>query len=212
MKLADYKDTHPGERVFILASGPSLNRIPTELVERLGKEQTFIISSVLRWEGLSFVPSFYLGQEIQYWAYWDTRLNEMGGATVRFHADRFLPSVPDPWILCKVGNHDLAQGWFFGIDDRLNDLAGRTGSAALLAAQVAVYLGFAELYLLGCDATDTGYAFQADAQREPGSAAQFILCTEIAHQLLQPHGISLIDLTEGGQLTIPKGCLTDVLN
>jgi len=209
--LEDFKGTESG-RVFLLASGPSLNRIPPELVERLGQEKTFIISSVLRWPGLSFIPTYYMGQEIQFWAYWDELLNQMGGSTVRFHADRFAPSVPPPWVLCKMGTRDMQDGWFFGLDDRLNDLAGRTGSATLLAAQVAVHMGFRELYLLGCDATNTGYAFDPTAQRIPGDTAQFILCSEIAHRLLEPHGVRLTDLTEGGNLTIPKGDLREVLS
>jgi len=209
-RLLPFKDLHAGERCFVLASGPSLARIPRDLLSRLADEKTFVLSSTSKWDGLPFEPTYYFGQEIQYWATFNQILNELGWTCPRFHADRFVPELPEPWIIIKVGEGKLQYGDFSGLDGELEDLAARGGSATLLVAQLACYMGFRTIYLLGCDVSD-GYVWDPTLKRDAYSKYQFYVCSSLVAQLLAQHGRQLIDLTEDGGLDLPKGSLAEVL-
>jgi len=210
-RLSDHGGLYSG-CCFVVASGPSLGRIPQDLLAHLNGEWTFVISSVIHWEGLPFEPSFYMSQEVVHWAYFNNLLNNMGARCLRFHADRFMTEVRDPWVLVPIARRkSMEDGYFAGLWGELNEVVGVCGSLSLMVAQLACFMGFRQVYLLGCDATDTGYVWDLEYARDPKETARFIHCASIARRLMAFEGRELIDLTEGGNLVIPRASLKEVL-
>ena len=184
-------------------------------IDRLAKldnEYTFAISSLMRWEALPFMPTFYMSQEIRFWWYYQNLLNKLNYRGLRLHANRDSRELPYPWVLVHHdSNKQLDKGDFNGFGDRLDWVAGHGGSAVLMATQILAFMGFKEIYLLGCDGNTAGYVWDSNAPRNLADTQLFLDCTKIVHKTLAANGVSLVDLTPNGNLDIPKQTLGEVL-
>jgi hypothetical protein len=134
-KIADFKNIHEGKRVFILASGPSLAEVDlTRLSRRL------VI-------GLN--RSALLFPETHYHCTMDQRLFDEHPDVLR--QTRFLFTLTGrPWgiplkLLGSEGfSWDLEQGIYSGY------------TVSYYALQLAVYMGFKEIYYVGLDLCHDG--------------------------------------------------------
>lgn len=128
--IADLKNLHDGKRLFVIASGSSLNDLDlTPLKSRIvmGLNRSFLV-----W------PNSY------YHCVFDHRLFEEYGTELR--QTRFLITLENrPWgiplkLLGSDGfSWDLTEGIYSGY------------TIAYFALQLAVYLGFKEVFYLGLD-------------------------------------------------------------
>lgn len=211
LDINEHKGLYSG-RCFIVASGPSLKSMHIDRLAQLDNEYTFAISSLMRWEALPFVPTFYMSQEIRYWWFYKHLLDGMDYPGLKLHANQYSKELPEPWVLIhNDANKQLDKGHFNGFGDRLDWVAGHGGSAVLIAAQVLAFMGFKELYLIGCDGNTAGYAWDEKAPRNLADTELFLKSTKIVHDILQTNGISMVDLTPNGNLDIPKKTLAEVL-
>ena len=120
--------------------------------------------------------------------------------------------MPAPWVLVHDNReYDLKKGDFNGFGERLDWVAGQGGSATLIAAQIAVFMGFREIYLLGCEASLDGYVWDQSVARNAEDTERFIQCTSLIYNVLKEKDVSLVDLTENGNLKIPKAHLAEVI-
>jgi hypothetical protein len=143
--LDDWQDAFSGQRCFLICNGPSLRK--TNLAV-LRNEYTFGLNRIyLNYERMGFQPTFYacvnpnLARQFAY------DLNQL--RSLRFFESSFMPYIQNAWNSYFL-QHDSSGGLQFFHD--LRQLAWHQGwTVTFCAMQVAYYLGFQEVILVGCD-------------------------------------------------------------
>lgn len=129
-KIGEFKNLHVGKRLFILASGPSLSTLDLSPLERR------LVMGLNR--------SFFAFPDTLYHCVMDHRLFDLYPDLL--HHTRCLFTLEDrPWglpikLLGSEGfSEDLEKGIYSGY------------TIVYLALQVATYMGFKEIFILGLD-------------------------------------------------------------
>jgi hypothetical protein len=203
VNLPELKDTQSG-RCFLIGNGPSLLRLTDVQREMLGT--TFTSSRWFDWDR-AWKPDFYVTTERKQ----ATSFMAGGGykkisAGLKFWVDwQPVPDeswvrVPHPpsnahdvlnyglaclWAGCQAG-HDIGQHIAHGKD------------SPLAMAQLAKYMGFSELYLLGCETTNMGETY--DEGRVRGMHAPGIM-----NAYYEKAKAWLVDCTPNGSLATERG-------
>ena len=160
-ELRQFKDIHKDKRCFIVATGPSLT---IEDVELLKNEYTFAVNSGFRlFDKTEWRPSYYvitdpkfitdIGKELE-------KYNEQiecafCGENVRWdkkdvhkiNVSKQYQNLPSKGLLRKL--IDYRQYNFMSSDISKGIISGHT--VVFSALQIAEYMGFTEIYLLGTD-------------------------------------------------------------
>ena len=153
-KINEFKNRHRGGRCFILGNGPSLNKVDLSLLKN---EITFGVNSIF----LNFPK---MGYEVTYFTIEDThvireRFREIGEMRnpIRFipnHAASQIPFSDNNVYINMVCDFTRYKGFpFFSTDAARRVWAG--GTVSYINMQLAWYMGFDEVYLLGFDHTYT---------------------------------------------------------
>jgi len=187
-----WRDMHKGERVFIVATGPSVDLIDMEAVMR---ETTFGVGKILFWKGEQNWDYYGVGEHSSLLVLQE-RLEAM--PIGRFYARH----EPIPHHIGWIGNADPRYWYiltpamqdrrtsghivseyvttrFHGFDDELN-LVGwfEDCSAFTSALPAACWLGFSEVFFVGLDMTKD-YVYNKKVPRE------------VAAHLWQKSGLSI---------------------
>lgn len=152
-RLNELQGRFAGERIFVLGSGPSLNKTP---LEKLENEHVFAVNRIgLLLERVSWQPMFYTA--------FDTRVVPDNAAEIseldipyKFFSPRYRN------LLGEAENHYFhsVSANYNGFGHSFTDNAaycgfGGGGTISVIAIQLAYFLGFREIYLLGMDASYT---------------------------------------------------------
>jgi len=206
---------HEGERCFIIGSGPSLNKTDFSLIKN---EILFGVNTLYR--GLK---KFDISCD--YWAVVDGKLFEVHYKpllkldTTLFLAEhagqRYLKkkefyssdAALEPIVLRHLGSmniwnkfsRDITQGVFSG------------GTVVIQSIQIAFYLGFKQVYLLGCDSDYSGmHRFDnlmtenVDGKGVTGGISYLFSAYEICRNAFEDEGREIINSTVGGKLEVFK--------
>lgn len=138
-----------GERCFIIGNGSSLR---AEDLEKLKKEYTFAFNRIYYiFDQTSWRPTFYCTQDAK-----------IAQASV----DEIREKINTPYIFAPINlkwyeGVDLESDYFFSprqagenvpeFSENIPDHIGVGNTVAYTAIQLAAYMGFAEIYLLGVD-------------------------------------------------------------
>ncbi len=177
-RLRQLKGAYQGQRGFIMGNGPSLNKMDLSLLGQeavWGSNRCYLLFDRIAWR-----PKFYIA--IDKLVVPDNReqINALPGeltATkffypVEFRARGILNSHPNVyWFDEKPININMARlpAGTFSTDAARRVYAAFTVTVAAL--QMAVYLGFNPIYLIGCD---TSYAKAASVQVEAGNQERLV--------------------------------------
>ena len=233
--LRALKDIHRGKRCFLVATGPSLTMEDVRLLEG---EITFGVNSCFRlFDRTDWRPDYYAITDSKVF---EDLYAEIAAVPLRtlFVIDRtdaryncekkyVLPANPRglSWRFTRLPDRFprlFPWTFFSGHIDRSVYL-GRTVIYSLL--QVAAYMGFSEIYLLGVDCDYTGKKTHADAlsyktgkwQNFDGrnleqTGQDMIRSFEVANQYARRHGFHIYNATRGGRLEVfPRIALEDAL-
>ena len=241
MRLKDHEaveywhNRYQGQRAFIIGTGPSLLNVPRDLILRLKSEVTFGVNFLTNVPDWPFMPTFMCaceGDDIR-------RIDHVIVVASRpprsldypkakffnniYDINRLdpLPAYDDwVWVYADHGK-DLRKGWIGGLGDTLEWTADLGYSVvACSAIQMALWVGCDPIYLLGCDATEDGHAHPEGEGDRRGKGnvdiaranqVQYRLATKVMCKVMAEAGRTLIDLTEGGTLPVPKRSLGEVL-
>jgi hypothetical protein len=218
-RLARFRDRHRGERCFILANGPSLSRMD---LSPLRREFTFGMNRIyLLFSSLGFRPTYY------------TCTNEL--VLEQFRAD--ILSLPMPRFLNWNRRRLFSAGedlmflrpgytWHDAFEADVRRTISSGGTVTYAALQLAYYMGFREVILLGLDhrfavrGTPNSIAVRGAAPDAdhfhpdyfpPGVRFQLPdlrrseLAYALARQAFERAGGRVLDATAGGQCTVfPK--------
>ena len=222
--LKSMHEKHKGERCFIVATGPSLR---LEDVELLKNEVTFGMNSICRiYEKTDWRPTYYGVQD----AFVYSKMREVieqyyMNANNVFVSDELAEKfhLPERYIQYPFNSaYHLYDQHFYNFYSKFSGNAyaevydGYSITYSLL--QIAVYLGFEEIYLLGTDCNykkgkknhfvESGHYDRLEYLNHD----KMITGYQAAKEYADTHGIKIINCTRGGMLeTFERMNLQDVL-
>ncbi|MBD3262474.1 MAG: methyltransferase domain-containing protein [Candidatus Altiarchaeales archaeon] len=153
-KVEDYRNYHKGQRCFVVGNGPSLRKTNLELMFNdvsIGMNRIALIYKDTSWRPSYYsvmtdnisketwrvdavqsvnegIPSFVSAHYRKFFEQSNVHFLSCKG-----HGDK-MPSYPDSYW-----SHDITKG------------VTKYGSTILVSLEIAVYMGFKEIYLIGCD-------------------------------------------------------------
>ena len=149
-KLLSYKNKHAGERVFIIGNGPSLNTLNLSLLKN---EITFGVNGIyLNYEKMGFMPTYYVVEDLLVAEDRSDEINELKN-TIKFFGNYLnycLKNSEDViWTNTIVNYHDYNDFPHFSTNACRKIWVG--GTVSYINLQLAFYMGFKEIYLIGFD-------------------------------------------------------------
>jgi hypothetical protein len=149
--IASYRNRHRGQRCFILGGGPSLKKIDPS---KLRDEVTFAVNGIfLIYDWLRFEPNYYVVEDfLVFEDRWRDIKQKVARSTcffpVHFHYPEFHRD--NHHYLRAIYDFDPRSGF-----PRFSTNAARLvwigGTVTYVCMQLAFYMGFDEVYLVGMD-------------------------------------------------------------
>lgn len=220
-RLLDFKDRHNGERCFIIATGPSLT---IEDIESLKGEKTISMNSICRlYDKTDWRPTYFAVQDNYVFKNIQSTLRAHKEVPVfisdniwkRFKREKEWVEFPTDTMYHA---YDMKIGKYYAeFSDDAYDIVYDGYSIAYSCIELAVYMGFKQIYLLGADCTymgekehivDCGVEDRSRIYATPKLIAGYEKVKEYADS----HGIKVYNATRGGVLEVfPRVELEDVL-
>lgn len=216
--MKNYKGIHKGERCFIIATGPSLT---LEDIKKLQKEKTFGMNSLCKIFPETGWETTYFGiQDYRVFRNFKEDIELLENTTI-FMGDSIKGCKGAKSVVCKYPinylNHRYrlkTQSAKFSGDCYKEVYDGYSIAYSLL--QIAVYMGFSEIYLLGADCNyrkqeklhfiETGNVSAED------TGDRIIFAYQEAKKYCDEHGIHVYNATRGGCLYVfPRVDLDEIL-
>ncbi|WP_153798949.1 6-hydroxymethylpterin diphosphokinase MptE-like protein [Foetidibacter luteolus] len=149
-KWKQLKDKYKGERIFVIGNGPSLNRTSVHLLK---DEYTMCFNRInLMFERLNFKPDFYVVIDDLVVLDNDKEINTEILPQVKY---AFFPDIhPSNVDFINYIDHAENVHWFKSdIPAFRSDLpyCGHNKTVVNAGLQIAAYLGFSEIYMIGVD-------------------------------------------------------------
>lgn len=148
--LKSYKNKHIGERCFIIGNGPSLKEMD---LTPLREEITFGVNKIyLNKEKMGFLPTYYVIEDYLIAEDRAKEINELTGPI------KFVPTFLD--YVLKKGDSTINFNAFVNYSDPkfkpyfsqdCSRRIGVGGSVTFMCLQLAFYMGFKEVYMIGFD-------------------------------------------------------------
>jgi len=212
-RLRSYRDRHRGQRCFILGGGPSLTKLD---LSPLSNEITFGVNRVYRTlERLDFQMSYYCAASEHVVERYSEEIEVLPMPKFLDWRSRALFDRDDETI-CFL-RQALPLTDFFALDITQAICSG--GTINFIVMEIAFYMGFHEVILLGADHAPSDNAamgrereveedhFHPDfVPRGPRGELPELLRSEAAYHLakaaFEADGRKILDATEGGQLRV----------
>lgn len=223
-KILAYKNIHKGKRCFIIGTGPSLNLQDLKLLKN---EITFSMNSIiLSFDKTDWRPTYYVVQDQRAYNIFKDKLLSAAkkevfiGINHRFNGiqmhkssnDKFYKYCYYPLYLRPDENIYKIK---FSNDCYQVVYDGTTVAYSIL--QLAMYMGFTEIYLLGidCDYTSSKKTHFINYIKNHNTLAaenKMLYAYALANLYAKEHNIKIFNATNGGKLEVyPRIKLEDVL-
>lgn len=222
--LKKYHNIHKGERCFIVCTGPSLT---IEDLEKLKNEKTFSMNSVLKlYDKTNFRPTYYVIEDRLVYGVLEKEINDSyKDKNNLFTTDKINKKfkLNEKWNVFKfAAAYNSYKSWFenkffckFSDDVSKCIYSGFNVTASVL--QIAVYMGFKEIYLIGADCSYSQHSSHVaehgvrDLNMDTMVDRIFVAYRE-AKKYADAHDIKIYNSTRGGMLEIfERKSLGDVL-
>lgn len=153
-QISGFKDIHKGERCFIIGNGPSLKKVNFNL---LRNEFTFGVNGLFyMFDDIGFTPTYYVVEDNHVI---DDNLERIVAmpSVVKFFPARYQSSIgddtrafflPTDWEFYYKSSQHHEKPRF---SEELSDVAYVGQTVTYLNMQLAYYMGFSEVYLIGVD-------------------------------------------------------------
>ena len=221
IKLKDYENIHNGERCFIIATGPSLTM---EDIEKLKDEYTFSMNSICKlYDQTDWRPTYFAIQDRHVFLSLEDTIRKHKEVPVFISDNIEWKYKREPeWINFPTDtmyhSYDMKIGKYYAkFSDDAYKIVYDGYSIAYSCIELAVYMGFKEIYLLGTDCTYTGPKEHfVDSGVEDRSrkfaTPKLVTAYEVAKEYADKHNIKIYNATRGGVLEVfPRVDLDNVL-
>ena len=219
-KNRKYQNFHKGERCFILATGPSLNTLSLTNINNLKGEVLFGVNSLYKSDimnGLtptyySLFDNLYLGE---YSKVFKDIKNKYGDSTPTFITDYrarpIIEELGEDTQAIYTYSKKFPVNIIHSVVDRNMYISMNVVSGTILTA---IYMGFKEIYLLGCDYNSflglkAGHCYNDEDEQSfytenLGFYLKYYYLTTKFHYLIAKHAkrknIKVINITNGSLL------------
>jgi len=173
---------YKGERIFLIGNGPSLNNTPLELLKNeysMGFNKIHKIYTDTEWRPSFYVNGCSLEQNIRSTEFWETV--NIGIPCFFYQRDsKYLPGKNNIFVLNdkKIQNYNsdvektkLDVSNITGFEniwsDDISECIYRYNTTIFPGMQIAYYMGFSEIYLVGCDLYPTDQHILFDSAGDP---------------------------------------------
>ena len=225
LPIKELKDIHKGKRCFIIATGPSLTLNDLELLKN---EITFGMNSIPKlYDKTSWRPTYFGIQDCNVYRNMEKIILKAYNKTNNVFVSDVIAknfTIPSnfhqfPYDSVYHDNQLEIDKYFAKFSDDCYSIVYDGYSITYSLIQLAIYMGFTEIYLLG---TDCSYKRGAknhfvdsgnDDKNEEKNHDKMIVGYQEAKKYADSHGIKIINCTRGGMLEVyPRKALEDVLN
>lgn len=238
LNIRDWKGRFQGKRVWIVGSGPSLDKTPLDMLEG---EYSFGINRIASvFDRNTWRPQFFMcaSSRIVKEDYRSDVLRAVEECKIAIFCDRLTPIIGDKipaehqhkvlWLNCLQNSSERNEpqdSWWNPLmieRGRINNF----GTTVFGCTQIAAYLGFSKMILVGCD---MGYKSFLPGEPDPnhfGENYETKSMPQEVHDLENPRrhesheiiyfrarkvGIEIINATLGGDLeAYPRGDFFDL--
>ena len=228
-KLESYKGKYQGKRCFVIGTGPSLR---VEDLERLSGEYTFGMNSLLRlYSKTDWRPVFYFVGDFDLFApgeaFYRKKLENVCEKQLflshpirKMQAADDAAYVPVSWLDHRVNYGSLSFRYEpdlvgYGIYDAY--------TIANYTIELAAYMGFTEIYLLGIDCNYSGpvkHAGETEEDEKKNTKEDYqkteycmMKSYEYIKSVMDSRGIHVYNASRGGKLKVfPQVDLDQVIN
>lgn len=214
-QIVQYRDIHKKQRCFIVATGPSLSVQDLNILHAhdekcISMNRIYNVFSKTNWR-----PDYYLIEDTK-------MIEDLSKEIANMNVPvKFLPSIPDQyWQQVDIGNSIKYQ---LVILDNGNDIPlfsskperciyeGSTVTYACI--QMAAYMGFQEIYLLGVDFNYSNNLYDEKNHFEGYQMDKMVRLNTVhlermeaayisAREYAKKHGINIYNATRGGRLEV----------
>ncbi len=228
--LLELKGRYQGKRCFIIGTGPSLTISDLEL---LSNEVTFGTNRIYElFDKTSWRPTFYINQDYDLIRSYPERIKAVR-SEISFLPIEFVEVFPGEKYRFFVLKHKVFYPHSAPFSFDISKYVNQGFSVVYGAIQIAAYMGFSEIYLLG---VDHNYALSQDAKghqvRTSNSKHNYsqgmkeysnlknlprvqesTLAFETAEKVSRKKGFRIFNVTRGGKLECFERCdLDEVIN
>lgn len=149
--LKDIKNCHKGQRCFIMGNGPSLNKCD---LTKLKNEKTFGTNAIyLNYDNMGFHPTYYTVEDLFVAEDRAEEIKSYQGPQIKFlgnHTKPFLDGAIDATWINLIFDFTEVPGFpFFSTD--VSKKVHVCGTVTYSCLQLAYYMGFSEVYMIGFD-------------------------------------------------------------
>lgn len=224
LPLKSYNNKFKGKRVFITCTGPSLTIADLELLK---DEYVFGMNSIcLIHDKTEWKPDFYGIQDVAVFEKVKEKLlSTDNGIVFAPYGYRKMYGTPENWIYWHMcGSYHIYELIYgpkffakFYADSYVKVYDGYSITYSIL--QLAMYMGFEEIYLLGADCNYLGkqqHFIEHGSYEKPekiaGVGDRLMVSYAAAKKYADAHAIKIYNATRGGCLELfPRMVLEDVL-
>lgn len=215
-KLMDLKDKWNGERCFIVATGPSLTEND---LKKIKNEYTFAMNALsMKFDEMNWYPTFYgIQDEKVFHKLKETILKQRAHIKYTFLCGSYSREIEDDkgiYFFPRNSYYNATDAYFkkkyhakFSEDAHAVIYEGFTITYSLI--QLAVYLGFKEIYLLGCDCSyepKDGQIYFVDHGIRPKSYSEsgnkMTAAYYVAKEYSEKSDFKIYNATRGGKLEV----------
>lgn len=219
---AAFKNIHDGERCFILGTGPSLNTLTEAQVDRLKSEVVFGVNSFYKSAiGSALEPRYYALIDSFYWEVesWNSIFSEIASKYAG-NPPIFITGTGAQHFIGNLGLSKPSIYLYFKkyptnkMSAQITENLYATMNCVSTSILVAMYMGFKEIYLLGCDynafcSAGVGHCYddKEELKDNPYNLAFYLkfywITTEFHYltaKLANKLGVRVVNLTTGSLL------------
>ncbi|MCD7740830.1 MAG: DUF115 domain-containing protein [Ruminococcus sp.] len=211
-KIEKLRDTHSGERCFIVCTGPSLTIEDLNLIKN---EFTFSMNSIINlFDKTEYRPDVYMLQDPFVYQKISDRVFEeiknikikLFGSIVKYKFQTLkLPSDIMVYNLSLLG-HNMGRNKNIKFSDDFSRISYDGFSVTYSAVQLAVYMGFKDIYFIGNDCNYSTKKKHFDGYADDGNydntAENMLRAYEYLHSMESKLGVNIYNSTRGGSLDI----------
>ena len=149
-KLASLRNNHLGSSIFILGNGPSLNKVN---LSSLSEYHTFAVNKIyLLFDKIDWRPDFYTTLDWRVTPDNFEEVNRLDGMTF-FFPHRFRGMLRDGADVFWYESTSPGRSLFDRFEINLEKGARGGGTVLTAAIQIAYFMGFRKIFLVGVDAS-----------------------------------------------------------